>query len=57
MNGFNQVKLTSNNAKVANVEADWVDSVLGARIIVDMVFLKLDIFAMKASTWLTTTLG
>ena len=57
MDGFNQVELTSNNAKVANVEADLVDSVLGARIIVDMVFLKLDIFAMKVSTWLITTLG
>lgn len=57
MDGFDPVKLISNNTKVANIEANWVDSAPGAGIIVDVVFLKLDIFAMKASTWLTTTLG
>lgn len=55
--GFDCVELASGNAKAADVEADWVESGVGAGVIVDAVSLKLDVFAIKASAWLTTTSG
>lgn len=47
---FNWVEWASNNAKVADIEADEVELGVGARVIVDAISLKLDVFAIKAST-------
>ncbi len=49
--------MASSNTKVADVEVDWVELRVEARVIVDAVSLKLDVFTIKAFAWLTTTLG
>lgn len=54
---FNEVELAGSNAKIVDIKVDWVELRVKARVIVDAVSLKLDIFIIKISAWLTIKSG